>query len=89
MAAGTRNLVGRQPTCHGDGSTLRGMARRLDPERLYIAQRMALSARLVSGARMSEATAELGVTAWESEARQRHLDARKPERWDPAWDWRF
>jgi hypothetical protein len=63
------------------------MARRPDPERLYIAQRMALSARLVADARLSEATAELRITAWESEARQRHLDARKPEWWDPAWDW--
>jgi hypothetical protein len=48
---------------------------------------MGLSARLVSDAKMSEATAELRVTAWESEARQRQLDARKPEWWDPAWDW--
>jgi hypothetical protein len=61
--------------------------RRADPERLYIAHRMALAARLVSEARLTEESAERWIGAWESEARIRKLDARTPEWWRPPWDW--
>jgi hypothetical protein len=63
------------------------MARHVDPERLYIASRMGLSARLVADAKMTPESAERWIGVWEAEARSRHLDARKPEWWDPAWDW--
>jgi hypothetical protein len=63
------------------------MARRPYPLNTYAARRAALFQRLVRESRLSEATAELRISAWESEARMRDLDVRKPEWWDPAWDW--
>ena len=51
------------------------MSRRADPERLYIAHRMALSARLVNDARVLPESAERWVAGWEAEARLRGLDA--------------
>lgn len=63
------------------------MARRPDPLRLSAAHRAGLFQRLVREARLSEYTAELRITAWESEADQGGLDARPGEWWAPAWDW--
>ncbi len=63
------------------------MARHVDPERLYIARRMGLSARLVSDAKMTPDSAERWIGAWEAEARSRHLDARTAAWWDGAWEW--
>lgn len=63
------------------------MARRPDPERLYAAHRAGLHNRLAREAKVSEATAERWILAWESEALNRHLDARTGGWWEPAWDW--
>lgn len=63
------------------------MARSADPERLYLAHRIALSARLVNVARISEHSAERWVAAWEAEAAFRGLDRRTGGWWEPAWDW--
>ena len=63
------------------------MARHVDPERLYIASRMGLSARLVADAKMSQDSAERWIGFWEAEARSRHLDARTSAWWDGAWEW--
>lgn len=63
------------------------MSRRADPERLYVAHRMALAGRLVSQARITAESAERWIGAWEAEARSRGLDARTPEWWRPAWEW--
>jgi hypothetical protein len=43
---------------------------------LYVARRMALSARLVADARLTPDSAERWLAVWEAEARSRHLDAR-------------
>jgi hypothetical protein len=61
--------------------------RHVDPERLYIAHRMALSARLVADARLSQDSAERWIGVWEAEARSRQLDARTSGWWEPAWEW--
>jgi hypothetical protein len=37
---------------------------------------MGLSARLVADAKMTQDSAERWISAWEAEARSRHLDAR-------------
>jgi hypothetical protein len=63
------------------------MPRHVDTERLYIARRMALSARLVADARVSQDSAERWIGVWEGEARSRHLDARTSAWWDGAWVW--
>jgi hypothetical protein len=63
------------------------MARHVDPERLYIARRMGLSARLVADARLTPDSAERWLAAWEAEARSRRLDARTAGWWEPAWEW--
>jgi hypothetical protein len=63
------------------------MPSRADSERLYIARRMALSARLADDARTTQDSAERWIAVWEAEARSRHLDARTSEWWEPAWDW--
>ncbi|MGH2464231.1 MAG: hypothetical protein ACRDGI_02120 [Candidatus Limnocylindrales bacterium] len=68
-------------------ATLLGMARRADPERIYIAHRLGLAERLVREAHLGAATAERWICAWESEARQRRLDARTLSWWEPAWNW--
>jgi hypothetical protein len=61
--------------------------RHVDPERLYIASRMGLSARLVADARLSQDSAERWIGVWEAEARSRHLDARTSAWWEAAWEW--
>jgi hypothetical protein len=61
--------------------------RYVDPERLYIARRMGLAARLVADARLSPDGAERWIGVWEAEARSRHLDARTSGWWDGAWEW--
>jgi len=63
------------------------MTRRPDPLRLYAARRAGLVSRLVMESRLSQEGAERWVGAWESEARQRKLDARTPGWWEPAWTW--
>jgi hypothetical protein len=63
------------------------MARRADPERLYLAHRAAHVSRLVSQAKMSQAKAEQWITAWEAEAALRGLDRRSELFWRPAWEW--
>jgi hypothetical protein len=63
------------------------MARHVDPERLYVARRMGLSARLVADARLSQDSAERWIGVWEAEAWSRHLDARTAAWWDGAWEW--
>jgi hypothetical protein len=63
------------------------MARHVHSERLYIARRMGLSARLVADARLSQDSAERWIGFWEAEARSRHLDARTSAWWDGAWVW--
>jgi hypothetical protein len=63
------------------------MARRPDPLNLYLAHRAGLFQRLRSQARIGAASAEQWIVAWESETRQRGLDARKGDWWAPAWDW--
>jgi hypothetical protein len=68
-------------------ATMLGMAHRADPERIYIAHRLGLAVRLVREAHVRAETAERWIIAWESEARQRRLDARTPGWWEPAWDW--
>jgi hypothetical protein len=62
------------------------MSRRADPERLYVAHRIALSNGLVASCVLAEG-AERWVAAWEAEARVRGLDARTPAWWAPAWEW--
>jgi hypothetical protein len=62
------------------------MSRRGDPEKLYIAHRIALVARLVSSS-VLEGVAERYVASWEAEARLRGFDGRTPGWWTPAWDW--
>ena len=64
-----------------------GMARRADPERLYVAHRLGLAVRLVREAHVRAETAERWISAWESEALQRRLDARTADWWEPAWEW--
>jgi len=63
------------------------MARRPDPERLYLAHRAGIASRLVSQARLSPAAAERWITAWEAEAAQRGLARHSDVYWRPAWDW--
>jgi hypothetical protein len=63
------------------------MARHVDPERLHIARRMGLSARLVADARLSQDSAERWIALWEAEARSRYLDAQTAAWWDGAWEW--
>jgi len=63
------------------------MARHADPERLYIAHRLGLAGRLIREAHLRPDTAERWISAWESEARQRRLDARTADWWAVAWDW--
>ena len=65
----------------------RRVAHRPDPLRIYAARRAGRVSRLVSEARMTEDAAERWMAAWEAEARDRHLDARTPAWWDPAFDW--
>jgi hypothetical protein len=61
--------------------------RRADPTKLYIARRMALAARLVSDARLTQEIAERWIGAWEAAARVRGLDGRLAEWWRPARAW--
>ena len=63
------------------------MARHVDPERLYIARRMGLSARLVADAKLTPDSAERWIGVWEAAARSRRLDARTSAWWDGAWEW--
>jgi hypothetical protein len=63
------------------------MARKPDPLRIYAARRAGLLTRLQAEGRISEYTAEVWITAWESEARQRGLDGRSGAWWEPAWGW--
>lgn len=63
------------------------MARRSDPERLYLAHRAGHASRLRSQAKLSEEQAERWLTAWEAEAALRGLDRRSGEFWARAWDW--
>jgi hypothetical protein len=63
------------------------MARRSDPERLYLAHRAGHLSRLISQGKLSPEAAEQWITAWEDEARRRGLDRRSGVFWAPAWDW--
>jgi hypothetical protein len=63
------------------------MARRADPERLYLAHRAGHASRLVSQGKMSPSKAEEWITAWEAEAALRGLDRRSGGFWAPAWEW--
>ncbi|MGH2464327.1 MAG: hypothetical protein ACRDGI_02610, partial [Candidatus Limnocylindrales bacterium] len=67
--------------------TLPCMTRRADPLKLYAAHRAGLFQRLVRKARIGEASAEQWIVAWESQARERELDGRTGEWWEPAWSW--
>jgi hypothetical protein len=58
-----------------------------DPERIFVAHRMGLAGRLTSYGRLSEASADRWINAWQAEAKSRGLDARGHEFWDPAYDW--
>ena len=63
------------------------MARRSDPERLYLAHRAGHVSRLVSEGKMSQEKAEQWITAWEAEAALRGVDRHSELFWRPAWDW--
>jgi hypothetical protein len=63
------------------------MARRADPERLYLAHRAGLAGRLEQAGRMSPEKAQRSLAASEAEAALRGLDRRTGAFWAPAWDW--
>ena len=63
------------------------MARRADPERIYLAHRAGLLSRLEAQAHLSPEKAEEWVGRWEAEAAARGLDRRSGEFWRPAWEW--
>ena len=57
-----------------------------DPERVFIARRIALLDRLVGEGALAE-SAERWLTYWETEAGSRRLDARELSFWDEAYGW--
>ena len=61
------------------------MARRPDPERIYLAKRAGHLSRLEAQAHLSPEKAEEWVCRWEAEA-ARGLDLRSGEFWWPAWE---
>lgn len=63
------------------------MARRPDPEKLYLAHRAGHMSRLEAQAKMSPEKAEEWVSRWEAEAALRGLDRHAEGFWWPAWDW--
>jgi hypothetical protein len=63
------------------------MARRPDPEKLYLAHRAGHLSRLEAQAHMSPGAAEAWMVRWEAEASLRGLDRRSGEYWRNAWDW--
>jgi hypothetical protein len=58
-----------------------------DPLWIFAAQRAGLAGRLTSYGRLSPASADRWIDAWQAEAKSRGLDARGHEFWDPAYDW--
>lgn len=58
-----------------------------DPEWIYFANRMRLSARLVNEGEMALDRAQDWIALWESEARSRFLDRQTAGWWDDAWEW--
>jgi len=63
------------------------MARRADPERIYLAQRAGHLSRLEAQAHLSPERAEAWVSRWEAEAAARGLDRHSGLFWRPAWSW--
>jgi hypothetical protein len=63
------------------------MARRPDPERLYLAHRAGHRSRLEAQAHMSPEKADEWICRWEAEAGLRGLDRRSGDWWAPAWEW--
>jgi hypothetical protein len=61
------------------------MSRRPTPERIDAARRAATRNRLI-GERMTEATADAWIAAWEAKAAQDGLE-RLSAYWQAAWDW--
>jgi hypothetical protein len=60
------------------------VARSPDPLRIFAAQRAGPFARLTSEGRLSSASADRWINAWQAEAKSRGLDARGHEFRDPA-----
>jgi hypothetical protein len=63
------------------------MARRADPERIYLARRAALFSTLTSTGAIDELEAEHRVAAWEREAERRGLDRFTPAFWEAGAHW--
>lgn len=63
------------------------MARRVDPERIYLARRAGIKGRLEQEAKLSPETAERWLAAWESEPPMRCSTGRTAASWDGAWEW--
>jgi hypothetical protein len=61
------------------------MSRRSTPERIDAAHRAATGQRL-TGERVSEATADAWIAAWEAQAAQDGLE-RGSAYWRAGWDW--
>ena len=61
------------------------MSRRSTPERLEAARRAATRSRLI-GERVTEATADAWIAAWETEAAEDDLE-RGSAYWDSGWSW--
>jgi hypothetical protein len=62
------------------------MARRADPERIYLARRAAALGRL-EGAWLPPERAEELVAAWEQEAAERRLERFSVAYWQAGWEW--
>ena len=61
------------------------MSRRADPARIDQARRAAIRNRL-NGERVTEATAEAWIAAWDAHAAEHGLEPGR-EYWECGWDW--
>ena len=63
------------------------MARRGDPEKIYLAQRAGIFMRLVSYERLDRLDAEHWIARWEPEAEATGRGRGSTGYWDTAWQW--
>lgn len=63
------------------------MARRVDPERIYLARRAAIFGNLTGTRVIDELEAEHLISAWERSPEAAALNRRMPEYWDEAARW--
>ena len=61
------------------------MSRRADPARIDQARRAAIRNRLI-GERMTEATADAWIAAWDAQAAQEGLEPGRVY-WERGWEW--